>query len=215
MRYERKTVKAVRGTDRIVVAKWQKRGWELVDQTSGTVRTDLTFQRPKPRVTRQSLAVVALVVALVGVIAIGALTEQDNPGKRNDTGAPKPDPVKSGSAAAASSPMVNATYSSVGDLIDAAIKAGYPCPSRKVTKDLHGKERGECSDIDVFSLVDTTYRGEGEMQQVADDLEKELSDDPVLNGATYLVGPNWGIQCSATWAVKLQKKLGGAIATVP
>lgn len=83
-RYEKKTVKAVRGTDRIVVAQWEKRGWELIDQTPGTVSTALTFRRPKPLVTRQSLTVVAVVVALVGVVTIGALTEREDPASTPD-----------------------------------------------------------------------------------------------------------------------------------
>jgi hypothetical protein len=84
-RYEHKTVKALRGTDRMVIAKWEKRGWELSDQTPGTMRTDLTFRRSKPRVTRQAVAIGALAVVCVGAITIGALTEGDDKGDKAST----------------------------------------------------------------------------------------------------------------------------------
>lgn len=76
-RYEHKTVMALRGTDRMVVAKWEKRGWELSDQTPGTMRTELTFRRAKPRVTRQAWAIGAVAVLCAGAITVGALTETD------------------------------------------------------------------------------------------------------------------------------------------
>jgi hypothetical protein len=67
----------------------------------------------------------------------------------------------------------------------------------------------------VFSLSILTLHSEGEVQGAADDLVEELRDDPSLSGATFLVGPNWGIQCPRAWALKLKTSLGGAIAAVP
>lgn len=72
MQYEFKTVQAVRGTEARSIAKWQKAGWEFVDQNQGTLRTKLNFRRPKRRVPRVLIAVVAgvvLLLAMVGGIA--------------------------------------------------------------------------------------------------------------------------------------------------
>lgn len=83
--YEHKTVQAVRGTDRVVIARWEKRGWELTDQTPGTLRTELTFRRAKPRVPRQAVAIGAVAVLCAGAITVGVLTEDDDEGDRADT----------------------------------------------------------------------------------------------------------------------------------
>jgi hypothetical protein len=85
-RYEHKTVKALRGVERMVIAKWEKRGWELSDQTSGTMRTDLTFRRSKPRVTRQALAIGALAGVCAAGTAIGGLTEGEDKGDAGNQG---------------------------------------------------------------------------------------------------------------------------------
>lgn len=72
MQYEFKTVQAFRGTETRSIAKWQKAGWQFVDQTQGALRTQLNFRRPKRRVPRALIALVAgavLLLATVGGIA--------------------------------------------------------------------------------------------------------------------------------------------------
>ena len=65
--YEVKTVQAIRGTETRAIAKWQKAGWELVDQNQGTLRTTLNFRRAKPRVPWIPIAVAAGVVLLLAI----------------------------------------------------------------------------------------------------------------------------------------------------
>ena len=84
VRYELKTVKALRGTEGRSVAKWQKDGWELVDQSAGTLHTTLNFRKPKPPLPVRQIAiggVAALVLA--GIIGVGALLEGDGDGKNS------------------------------------------------------------------------------------------------------------------------------------
>ncbi|RAX44902.1 hypothetical protein DQ354_12365 [Arthrobacter sp. AQ5-06] len=48
MKYETRSVKTVRGLEARTRAKLEKEGWEFVSQEQGTVRSELTFRRPKP-----------------------------------------------------------------------------------------------------------------------------------------------------------------------
>jgi hypothetical protein len=48
-RYEFKSVRTMRGREARALAKWQKDGWELVTQCKGTLRTEMTFRRVKPK----------------------------------------------------------------------------------------------------------------------------------------------------------------------
>lgn len=45
--YDVHVAKAVRGTEARMIAKWQADGWEVVSQKTGTLRTEITFRRPK------------------------------------------------------------------------------------------------------------------------------------------------------------------------
>src|SRR3954470_19105452 len=84
VRYELKTVKALRGTEGRSVAKWQKDGWELVDQSAGTLHTTLNFRKPKPPLPVRQIAIGgAAVLVLAGIIGVGALLEGDGDGKNS------------------------------------------------------------------------------------------------------------------------------------
>lgn len=85
VQYEFKSVQAIRGTEARSIAKWQKAGWEFVDQNQGTLRTALNFRRPKPKVPWVLIAVAAgvvLLLAIVGGIA-GALQDGDDKGPKS------------------------------------------------------------------------------------------------------------------------------------
>jgi hypothetical protein len=49
VRYEYMSARALRGTEGRTIAKWLKDGWELDTQTPGTLRTEMTFRRVKPK----------------------------------------------------------------------------------------------------------------------------------------------------------------------
>ncbi len=72
VRYELKSVKALRGTEGRSIAKWQNDGWELVDQNASTLYTTLNFRRVKPGVPWKPFALlggIVLLMLLIGSIA--------------------------------------------------------------------------------------------------------------------------------------------------
>ncbi len=94
-RYDLKTVKAMRGAEGRSIAKWQKDGWELVDQSAATLHSTLTFRRRKPPVpVRQMLIAGAVALVLVGIIGIGAVLEGNEDG--TDPGSTEPIPAAVG-----------------------------------------------------------------------------------------------------------------------
>ncbi|WP_074315335.1 DUF4839 domain-containing protein [Micromonospora cremea] len=76
VQYEFKSVQAIRGTEARSIAKWQKAGWEFVDQNQGTLRTTLNFRRPKPKVPWVPIALAAGVVLLLAIVGGIASTLQ-------------------------------------------------------------------------------------------------------------------------------------------
>lgn len=72
VRYELKSVKALRGTEGRSIAKWQNDGWELVDQNASTLYATLNFRKVKPDVPWKLLALlggIVLFMLLIGSIA--------------------------------------------------------------------------------------------------------------------------------------------------
>jgi hypothetical protein len=67
IKYEYTTVRAVRGTDSLMIAKMQKEGWEFVDQTQGMLRSTLNFRRPKKPVPWRLIGVGVAVLAVLAV----------------------------------------------------------------------------------------------------------------------------------------------------
>jgi hypothetical protein len=57
VKYEMKSVKTVRGMEARTRAKLEKEGWEVVSQTQGTVRTEVTFRRPKPEIPWKTIGI--------------------------------------------------------------------------------------------------------------------------------------------------------------
>lgn len=54
--YETKVVQTIRGTESRAEAKWRAQGWELVSQDPGTLRTEMTFRRSRPKTLGTYLA---------------------------------------------------------------------------------------------------------------------------------------------------------------
>ena len=49
VKYEYKSVQALRGKEDSAKAKWQNQGWEFVSESRGKLRTELNFRRVKPK----------------------------------------------------------------------------------------------------------------------------------------------------------------------
>jgi len=101
IKYEYKTVKTVRGMDSRTISKMQEDGWELTEQVPGTLRTTLTFRRPKKPLPRfligTGAAVLLLLAVVIGVASAlsGGEEKKDESGKSTAAGAktsaaPKP-----------------------------------------------------------------------------------------------------------------------------
>ncbi|GAA2686900.1 DUF4839 domain-containing protein [Actinoplanes palleronii] len=79
IKYEYNTVRTVRGTDGLVISKMQKDGWELVEQSQGTLRSTLNFRRPKKAVPKLLVgAAVGGAVVLALVIGLAAAFSDEN-----------------------------------------------------------------------------------------------------------------------------------------
>ncbi|GAA3957204.1 DUF4839 domain-containing protein [Actinoplanes auranticolor] len=81
IRYKYTTVRAVRGTDSLVISRMQKDGWEFVDQEPGMIRSTLSFRRLKKPVPWRLLGVGAAVLAVVAVAGVVAAALGDEGGK--------------------------------------------------------------------------------------------------------------------------------------
>lgn len=101
-----------------------------------------------------------------------------------------------------------ASYGTLVELRDAAIAAGYPCPTW--TQDnavVFAAESGSCSEDDVFM----TYASAGQLEEAVSTrkaMNKMLTEKNIEAGPT-LVGENWTINTDS--AFDLQAELGGTI----
>lgn len=102
VRYETKTLSAIRGLEGKTRSKMEQDGWELVQQNHGALRSSLVFRRPKKPLPKKALIVGGSVaaVAVIGIV-IGAITEGD------------PAPVETATAIARPEASARATTSAV------------------------------------------------------------------------------------------------------
>lgn len=77
--YETKTVQAIRGTEAKTTKKWEKAGWEAIDQKTGRLRTEITLRRRIPKRPWLLFAAGGGVVVLLIVFALimGAIEGED------------------------------------------------------------------------------------------------------------------------------------------
>ncbi len=79
VRYEFKSVQALRGRESSAKAKWQHQGWEFVSENRGTLRAELNFRRVKPKTFGAYLLSFVATVrrlqpkTLLPLVALGAL----------------------------------------------------------------------------------------------------------------------------------------------
>lgn len=113
IKYEYETVRTVRGTSGLVISKMQKDGWELVEQTQGTLRSTLNFRRPKkpqPWLLIGALAAVSVILAIV----IGVASALSGEGEKKD----KSDkPVAAASEKPSATPTPTAAESTATEVI--------------------------------------------------------------------------------------------------
>lgn len=152
VRYELKTVKAIRGTEARSTAKWQKEGWELVDRSGGTLHTTLNFRRPKPPLpVRQILIGGAAALVLAGIIGAGVLLEGNGDGQGAQSAAPAsvatertaspPAPVATEQPASPPAPITDITVDELLDRLNSADMGGIQNGDRfRFTEELSGSD---------------------------------------------------------------------------
>ncbi|WP_169054015.1 DUF4839 domain-containing protein [Agromyces sp. H66] len=102
VKYETKTVRAIRGMEARTVAKLEKDGWEVVSQSSGKLQSEIVVRKPKPKVPVLLYAIGGgfLALALATVITVGAIGEKNAPAAEME---PTPTAASSESPSAAGS----------------------------------------------------------------------------------------------------------------
>lgn len=80
VKYDTRSIQTVRGSEKLMIAKWEKDGWEIVAQNTGKLRTELVFRRPKPPFKWKPLAVIGgvLVVLFTFIGIMAAVTGGDD-----------------------------------------------------------------------------------------------------------------------------------------
>lgn len=126
----------------------------------------------------------------------------------------EPAAVKQASESPASStpsptgPEKDATYSSVTELKDAAVAAGYQCTNWVQDNKVNlAAESGHCSDEDLLS----TFATEADLQsqlETSKSMDELLKDNGIATTPT-LIGPNWMIHGLGVAA--LADQLGGTV----
>lgn len=130
IKYEYKTVKAVRGMEKRSIAKEQAEGWELVDQTQSTLRTSLTFRRVQPETflskawvtfrgippAKQGIVAAGttllLIFAVVGIGIVSAQEKSVEPAAGKVEAAPSAAPTSAGDTGPAQSTATTAVNNS-------------------------------------------------------------------------------------------------------
>ncbi|MFG2662348.1 DUF4839 domain-containing protein [Streptomyces sp. NPDC048425] len=83
IRYEYKTVQTIRGTNSLVISKMQKDGWVLVEQAQGTLRSTLSFRRPKKPQPWFLIGAAAAALVILAIV-IGAASVLSDGGEKKD-----------------------------------------------------------------------------------------------------------------------------------
>ncbi|WP_329017521.1 DUF4839 domain-containing protein [Streptomyces sp. NBC_01601] len=129
IKYEYKTVRTVRGTHGLVISKMQKDGWELVEQTQGTLRSTLGFRRPKkPQpwlLIGSAVAVLVILAIVIGVAsALGDGGEETDRADKS-TAAASEKPADRPTPTAAKSPAAKVITPQNDPEFAALLKADY------------------------------------------------------------------------------------------
>lgn len=126
-------------------------------------------------------------------------------------------PARSGSVSPSptATAVVAASYDSVVELKDAAVKAGYTCASWKEDdKVTLATESGTCSDADVFTIFDRDSTNLHKQVQTYKEFQQEAASAGI-DPSSILVGPNWIINGDPTSLAILGVHIGGDIIDGP
>lgn len=93
VKYDLNTIRTIRGTEARARAKWEADGWEFVSQEQGTIRTQMTFRKPKKPVSWKRFAVLGgVLAALAIIIGVNVALSSDDGAKPAATSSARPTP---------------------------------------------------------------------------------------------------------------------------
>jgi hypothetical protein len=102
-------------------------------------------------------------------------------------------------------PSTNLSYTSLTELRDATVMAGYACPNWDQDDEVdNASESGSCTDSDVFTLYDTDADLRAQVQTY-----RNLAEEWPDSETKILVGPNWILSLPVEAFDNLQLNLGG------
>lgn len=139
VQYELRCVQALRGREGSAKAKWHNQGWEFVSESRGTLRTELTFRRVKPKTlgarlqgladtfgrlqpgARRALITSCALILVVGVagIVVGTQSGSDTSEQSASSPAGAPAPPAAAPASPADSTVTDTTVDDLFDRLNA------------------------------------------------------------------------------------------------
>lgn len=162
--YEFKTVQTVRGMEARTRAKWEKEGWEFVDQSQELVRTKLTLRRVKPKLPFKLVGaaaglvmILATVGIVVGVTHSGGATAYPTASNATVVASETATPTPSKASQTATPTEQKLTVKNNADL--AALLAA-PEPSEKQQKDFSAKYQGRTIEFDGNITLLSSHGGD-------------------------------------------------------
>ena len=137
VKYETRTVKAVRGMESRTAAKWECQGWEVVSQKTGKISSELTLRRPKQKTPWLLIAGLGgFVLVLILVLVIMNIVNGGGDGQPASTPAPtavaeatkdpatEPSPAPTEPEPAESAAVVDTTVDELLDRLNSADMGG-------------------------------------------------------------------------------------------
>jgi len=145
VKYQTRSVKTVRGLEARTRAKVEKEGWEFVSQTQGTIRSELTFRRPTPKVPWKLIGIGGGVFAVLiaFLLVMGAISGEDDasvvasPSPAPSQAAPMEEPTEASTAspelaepAPVAAPATDITVDELLDKLNSAQMGGLTVGDR-------------------------------------------------------------------------------------
>lgn len=111
VKFETRTVKAVRGMESRTASKWEQQGWEVVSTKTGKVSSELTIRRPKPKTPWKLLAGLGggLAVLVIFAVIMGVVTGGDDEATAEPTETTSPSATSSTEVTPSEAPSTEPT----------------------------------------------------------------------------------------------------------
>lgn len=196
LKFESKTVRAIRGTEARTITKWKQQGWEVVDQKPGKLQTEILLRKPRPKFPWARAAIIGgIVLVLIVFLIIMSILEGDAPSdepatapqtsvepeNENDSAAFEATPEEATGAAEASTTATEAAVITVENNSDFAAVVSAPAYCSDQIASFASKYSGQ------------TLRFEGSIDKMASHGDYDTRYDILISAGdfseTTAVGP--------------------------